>query len=456
MTSRACRRLLYILLLFGIGLPVAQYFAVFSPGLRSYVWVLIRKPPQWLTWLLLAELLGSVLFVATLLKTSARDHRADSASPALLQSPPLKRLLYGGLATCVLFGSAALGLHFSSGYEGDYTGWIKIANKPDLIPSEPLGRWSHYACFKMLEVIGVASNDLAMRVSSVLSGCLFIAAIWVFGRRALPYAPRTVVILILLFSPLIALFCGYRENTPLAYALSATYLLLGLRYIHLRLRRSPWPETLVLALAIWSHGAICFLTAAHLVLAALWFMRTHNIKQVEVFAALQLFALCIAPFMPLVLTMAAAYILKLPGPWFGNALGGGDLGMFVDFTGHPTGSQHTIWSRTYWLNIANLIVYACPVLPVVLYAATTGTRAKDPATCFLTAGFLGMLALALTWNPDIGYIKDFDLLAGFAIPAHLLLLHKLQHCTPRCQLGFALPYAVINLTLHVLPFSEAI
>ena len=66
------------------------------------------------------------------------------------------------------------------------------------------------------------------------------------------------------------------EVTPWCYAFTHAYLLAGLRYLALDLRRPPWIESLILMFAVWAHGSACFVTGAHAFLCLDWFLRLRD------------------------------------------------------------------------------------------------------------------------------------------------------------------------------------
>src|SRR5207245_1351099 len=99
-------------------------------------------------------------------------------------------------------------------------------------------------------------------------------------------------------------------------------------------------------------------------------------------------------FAPLALTLAYAWRFGsgLPeSPWFGNALGGVDSRYFVP--------PDVVWTASFWTERLNLILLACPTLPLLLPALVGPLRLRSSwTTAMLLAGFLGSFAMALFYN----------------------------------------------------------
>lgn len=122
---------------------------------------------------------------------------------------------------------------------GDSYIWLDVVNQPHIVSSETLGRYAHYAAYQGLSLFGDPSRVLAMQIPSYLAGGFFVGAVAWLAPSAYPKMRPWVSCASLFFAPFVIFFYGYTETTPWAYAFVATYLLAGLRYFHLGLRRPP-------------------------------------------------------------------------------------------------------------------------------------------------------------------------------------------------------------------------
>jgi hypothetical protein len=76
-------------------------------------------------------------------------------------------------------------------------------------------------------------------------------------------------------------------------------------------------------------------------------------------------------------------------------------------------------SGRYWRDLANLLISACPVLPLTPIALRAIAKHNATGARYLAATLGGALVLTLFWNADYGMQADFDLLSLFAVPAYL-------------------------------------
>jgi hypothetical protein len=321
---------------------------------------------------------------------------------------------------------------------GDSRMWRQLADNPFIMGSEPLGRWSHYLAYRLVTLleldrwIGITLDPkaLGLVLASAGAGMFTIGAMLALAPKALPHSSRWSSVVFLFVTPTAILFAGFMEVTPWCYAFINAYLLAGLRYLALDLRRPPWIEALILMFAVWSHGSACFVTGAHALLCLDWFFRLPDDARSpwQPPRLLRLGLVCLLPFSALGATLLYAYIFGTGMPrfaWYGNFKGGADRILFIAFSreAQRSAAHFVFGSPRYWISHLNLLLFVCPLLFVVPFAMAQSLRARQQETLFLGAGLGGLLLLALIFNPAVvgGVRGDFDIMAGFAVPATLLV-----------------------------------
>jgi hypothetical protein len=321
---------------------------------------------------------------------------------------------------------------------GDAIIWLHLADDPMLMPSEPLGRVSHYLFYRVVTETPLdrwlrpRPKVLAVRLSSVAAGMVYLTLLLAWARQALPRSSTWTSVLFLFVTPTLVLYAGYLETTPWAYAFTGAYLLAGLRYLNAGLRRPPWPEALLLMLAVGCHGVVCLVTGAHALLCLHWFFAREPGEPAPWTARRvgQLVAIALLPFAVLAASFAWSYHFGLgtKGRWYGNALGGPDKDFFVAFSDTATGPGHRVGfnqfrfgNREYLTGLLNVLFFGCPLLLVLPAAIWQTLRSRRRPVLFLLAGFAGLFLITLFFNPDLGYRGDFDLLAFCAVPASMLI-----------------------------------
>jgi hypothetical protein len=118
-----------------------------------------------------------------------------------------------------------------------------------------------------------------------------------------------------------------------------------------------------------------------------------------------------------------------------DAPGGGDRRWFVPLFRTTTKFEHyTMFSLGHLREIANEQLLVAPtILPgliLVAIFAWSRLRLRDPAFGLLALMAACYLLLTLTWNPDYGGQRDWDLFAPAAIPAAVLLGYVLPQAGP--------------------------
>jgi hypothetical protein len=118
-----------------------------------------------------------------------------------------------------------------------------------------------------------------------------------------------------------------------------------------------------------------------------------------------------------------------------DAPGGGDRRWFVPLFRTTTKFEHyTMFSLGHLRDIANEQLLVAPtILPgliLVAILAWSRLQRRDPVLRLLVLMAVCYLLLAVTWNPDYGGQRDWDLFAPAAIPAAVLLGYVLPQALP--------------------------
>ncbi|NLE77723.1 MAG: hypothetical protein GX605_13350 [Chloroflexi bacterium] len=113
-----------------------------------------------------------------------------------------------------------------------------------------------------------------------------------------------------------------------------------------------------------------------------------------------------------------------------DAPGGGDRSWFVPLRQVSTRWEHyTLFSWGHLVDIVNQQLLVAPVIWPSLLLCFAGARHRipwrDPGFIFLGLSSVLYLLLTLTWNPDYGGQRDWDLFAPAAVPAAMWLVYTL-------------------------------
>ncbi len=240
----------------------------------------------------------------------------------------------------------------------------------------------------------------------------------------------------------VQLFFGYIENYTLMTVGVLIYAWLALRALRGELSLV-WPAT-ALAITHALHPSTIILAPSLLYLG--WQIsgdaaRVHcppdpgaAVRQARWRALL-----CIA--VPYTLIFAGVVALMSSGQHGVNALlgddfpGGGDRRWFVPlFTITSRFERYTMFSLGHLSDVVNEQLLVAPVIwPAFALAACLAwgrLPRHDPVFRLLLVMAVSYLLLTLTWNPDYGGQRDWDLFAPAALPAALLLSYTLPRVLP--------------------------
>ena len=165
---------------------------------------------------------------------------------------------------------------------------------------------------------------------------------------------------------------------------------------------------------------------------------------------------------PYILVFSGVVVLLTAGHHGLDALlgadfpGGGDRQWFVPLFKVTTRWQHyTMFSWAHLLDIVNQQLMSAPMiwpsLILVVLLAWRTLPSNDQTFRLLTFMALSYLLLTLTWNPDYGGQRDWDLFSPAAAPAALLLAYALPRALPERRALAAAGWAlVIAQALHTV------
>lgn len=284
----------------------------------------------------------------------------------------------------------------------------------------PLDTYLHARLFHLGERIWGWQDALpAYWVLSTLAGTLAVVVLLALaGEMGRTSLQRWVLWGLMATLGSMQLFFGYPENYTIISLLMLTFLWLGWRFLQ---KRSPlWLPSLVLALAQGFHPATLFLQPAMAWLGwVAW--RRQGQSWGRVLMAWWVPPLLVAGGVLALMTSGGHGLSALLGP---EAPGGGDHRWWVPLM-HPTGEweYYTLFSRGHFMDALNQQLLTQPFtlfLGVWLLVTMRSTLPRGDAVLFLGWAAAAYLFLILTWNPDYGGQRDWDLFSIAAWPMTLL------------------------------------
>lgn len=272
-------------------------------------------------------------------------------------------------------------------------------------------------------------------IISVLAGVAFVWALlrlstWLGRDRA----ERVLTVGLVLTLGLMQLFFGYIENYTLVAVGVLIYAWLALRAARGEINLV-WPAT-VLAIAHATHPASIVLAPSLAYLA--WLQVNRVPREGRRLASWRALVSIVAPYTLVFIGVMA--LMTAGGHGVGallgaDAPGGGDRSWFVPLFRTSTRWEHyTMFSMGHLTDIVNEQLLVAPaLLPGLALAAIFAwgrLPRRDPA--FRVLGLLTalFLLLILTWNPDYGGQRDWDLFSLASIPAALWLAYTLSRALP--------------------------
>ncbi len=307
-------------------------------------------------------------------------------------------------------------------------------------------------------------------ILSTVAGVVFVwialgLARWLGQNRT----ERTLLAGLVLSLGTMQLFFGYIENYSLMTVGVLLYAWLALAALRGEIALV-WPAT-VLAITHALHPSTIILAPSLVYLAVLLIDRrslgprpVQGRRPAAVFisqkGSISWQQALVSVAAPYILVFSGVVMLLTAGHHGLDALlgadfpGGGDRQWFVPLLKVTTRWQHyTMFSWAHLLDIMNQQLMSAPMIwPSLILVALLGWRrlpSNDRALRLLTLMALSYLLLTLTWNPDYGGQRDWDLFSPAAVPAALLLAYALPRALPERRALAAAGWAlVIAQALH--------
>jgi hypothetical protein len=288
----------------------------------------------------------------------------------------------------------------------------------------------------------------------ILSTAAGVAFIWVLlglaGWLGRNRAEQALIVGLVVTLGTMELFFGYIENYTFMTLGVLIYIWLALRAIRgetplvwaaiaLALANAFHPSTIILTLSLLYAGLLATRGGQRLDSEGNGLSSAADWRRPR--SAWYTAASIIVPY---VLVFAGVVVLMSSGGHGVDALvgvdapGGGDRRWFVPLLHTTTKFEHyTMFSLGHFQDILNEQLLVAPaILPgLILIALFAWLRLplRDPAFRLLALMAACYLLLTLTWNPDYGGQRDWDLFAPAAIPAAILLGYALPRALPEAR-----------------------
>jgi Tfp pilus assembly protein PilF len=332
---------------------------------------------------------------------------------------------------------------------------MDLARGQDFHPRQPLTMWLQQALYRylgpLIEKDGMAGEDLARRVvavGSVVAGFLFALVAVALGRlfvRNTKHRPEIawLVALILLTQGYVLLFFGYVENYTF-YALTlGIYIYVALRFIE---GTSPLLlPGFVVILALTLHLSAAVLVPSFLVLA-LWALARREKRM----ASLIDLSICAAVFLA----------IQIAGSRFWDY---GLLSSLFDVAGRAFGQEGSLipdymMSARHLRDFFNEQFLIGPFalfafLPAAVMALRLPGRWSIATVFLLTLGVTYLAACVMAGDSNIGYARNWDLLAPAGVCFTAAALYFLvTHVPPSVMARRLLVFVLVASCLHAVPW----
>ena len=332
---------------------------------------------------------------------------------------------------------------------------MDLARGQSFHPRQPLTMWLQHVLYEYLGPLvrtgDMANEGLARRViamGSVIAGVFFVLVAVALGRlfaRGTGHGPAIawLVALLLLTQGYVQLFFGYVENYTL-YALAlGVYIYVSLRFVE---GRSPLLlPGLALILALTLHLSAAVIVPSFLMLAV-WALGRRERRA----ANLADLAICAVVLVAVQLAFSRAWNYNL-------------LSSLVDVSGRAFGQEESLipgymMSSRHLRDFLNEQFLMGPValfafLPAAVMALRLPGRGSIATVFFLTLGITYAAACVVAGDSNIGYARNWDLLApaGICFTAAALYFF-VRHVPPSVMAGRLLVFALVVSCIHVVPW----
>jgi tetratricopeptide (TPR) repeat protein len=271
------------------------------------------------------------------------------------------------------------------------------------------------AGFSFTEYLDVAAHrlmylllgdaELSYVAVGVLSGILFLIVVYSFARRLSPNpVTRVGAVLTILGIAQIQFFFGYAESYSIMTALAAFFIYVGYTSV---LRRS----YLWIAVALFAIAGLFHVTAWCLFPGVICLLWIRGSKQKSVTYKVLGILLLVAGSAALVLLYGKLRSM--------NAL--------VEI--QPTEDKlYALFSAQHFADLANILLLVAPLPLIILIGSLFFLRKRirlwSRPTAFLFFSLIGSLVFAFVAEPNLGAVRDWDLLALFGVPAAFLAAYS--------------------------------
>jgi hypothetical protein len=312
----------------------------------------------------------------------------------------------------------------------------------------PLDTYVHAQLFRLGEALWGWTDALpAYWIISSLAGAL---AVWVLLQLALEVGrndtERWLLFGVVATLGTVQLFFGYPENYTLISLLILVFFWLGWRFT--QGKGSLWGASMTLALAHGFHPSTLVLQPA-LWLLALWAWRRRGQNLWRLLVQLILPPVVIGAGVLALMTAGGHGLSAFLGP---EAPGGGDHRWWVPLSA-ATGKweYYTLLSRGHFMDVLNEQWLTQPFTLMTIALLVIFFFKKLPRDIY--SGFLLLAAgaylfLILTWNPDYGGQRDWDLFSTASWAMTLLMAYWLTRVLSAAALLRSGLIIIVNQALY--------
>lgn len=359
-----------------VALPISSSSSLWGINHLIYIDWSVRIPVA------LASLAAA--FIVILLGTASNLHRQ------------LKRLLLYFIIPITLLAVFYL-LRAKTHYLGD--GLLRIKELEidvSWLPTEPLAQAANYLVYKITSSLFGFSATAAVETVSYLGGIFYYFALLGFVKTVVRGMTAQLLAFILLyFSGMTVLFCGYAETYMLLPGLMALFFTAGVKTAEGK--SSPLLTLFLFLLLVFFHFKLLLLVPCVAYLAYIYFKDKSRMHAMFAASAIvvALIAAAIVPTLSKLPTLSAA-------------------GFLLPFA--AGGTEYTAFSSQHLLDILNQLLLISAA-PLIVLLALTITAAKprhsfDRPSLFVAWALPGAIAMLVLLHSRLGFAVDWDLFSS--------------------------------------------
>ncbi len=272
--------------------------------------------------------------------------------------------------------------------------------------TEPLDFYIHAIFYRLLLLLDINSAELSYVITSILSGVVFVNAIYLYKfPEQVNSMIATLTKILILASGGLQIYFGYVESYSLYYMFSLLFLLYSLKY--LISGRGLIKASILISLAIASHITASFLLPGFIYLAYL------NLKNGELKSFREKY---LAPL--IVGTVILALIIQeISRQFIKVAIETPYSGLLLPLF---KVNEYSLFSPQHLYDILNQILLIAPysfLILALLIPAKRVIKYKGSFAIFLFILIISALLFMLLIDPKLGYARDWDL---FSTPAGII------------------------------------